>query len=667
MSVFKLLKLNIMNITELARILKITPQELRDQLPQQGFDIGQKAIKINPNVANKIIKNWPEIKRKIELSKKESKNIGEEKTENLKKVRKKILIPKQITVRNFAEISELPVNEILSILMKNGIFTSLNEKIDFETAWLVGEELGLNIEPVKEEKKNTNDSDVLHEILKKEDKKALLSRPPVIVVMGHVDHGKTKLLDAIRRTNVVAGEAGGITQHIGAYQVKRKNQLITFVDTPGHEAFTAMRSRGAKIADIAILVVAADDGVKPQTIEAYHIIKTAGIPFVVAINKTDKPDANIEKTKQELSQKLQITPEDWGGDVICVPISALKSIGIDDLLDMVILTAESEADKIKANPNSLAIGTIIESNIDKGAGPIGTLLVQNGTLRIGDSLIRKNINIGKVRDLKNFQGKKIKAAGPATPVQIIGFKIMPQVGDIVQVGEGIKIKNKKLKTAWQKQSDNKTKTEEKNDYKKINVIIKSDVLGSAEAIEESLMKLNTKKIKIIVIHKGLGHIGDGDIKRAEASKAIIIGFNVKTPPGIEDLARERKVEIKLYNIIYDIINDIKEEKKRILGKKIVRVDLGKLKVKAIFRSEKKMQIIGGKIIEGRAEAEALIDIERNGKIIGTAKMLSLKSGKEEVATVEAGEECGISLEPDIQIIVNDILLLYKKRSELNDE
>ena len=374
-----------MNITELARILKITPQELRNNLPQLGFDIGQKAIKINRNVANKIIKNWPVLKRQIEKRKEQEK---EQEEEEIKKAGANITVrvPNYITPKEFAGLTNLPIKSILSELMKSGIFASLNEKIDFETAWLVGSELGFKVKlATTEGEENKEEENKLKQALDKESEENLLARAPVIVVMGHVDHGKTKLLDAIRRTHVVEGEAGGITQHIGAYQVTRRNQAITFIDTPGHEAFTAMRSRGAKIADIAILVVAADDGVKPQTVEAYRIIEAAKIPFVVAINKIDKPEANIDKTKQELSSQLNIIPEDWGGQTVCAPISALKDTGIAELLDLVLLVAETEARSIKANPNSSAIGTIIESHIHKGAGAVATILVQNGTLKTADN------------------------------------------------------------------------------------------------------------------------------------------------------------------------------------------------------------------------------------------------------------------------------------------
>ena len=653
-----------MNITELARILKITPQELHDYLPQLGFDIGQKAIKINGSVANNIIRDWPRLKREIELKKAaaaaKEKTLTKEETGTTKKT---IAIANYITVRDLAAISGLSVNAILQVLMKNGIFVSLNEKIDYDTAWLVGSELGIEIkQQTTDETDSKKETNKLKDILSAEDKGKMNSRPPVVVVMGHVDHGKTRLLDAIRETHVIEGEAGGITQHIGAYQAKKKNQVITFIDTPGHEAFTAMRSRGAKIADIAILVVAADDGVKPQTVEAFRIIEAAQIPFIVAINKIDKPEANIEKTKQELSSQLNILPEDWGGKTICVPISAKDGTGIDDLLDMVLLIAEAETENIKANPASTAVGTIIESHIDKGSGPVATILVQNGTLKIGDQLMFDNINIGRVRNLKDYRGGNINEALPATPVQIIGLKAMPEVGDVIEVGAGEKIKFKNIKSSTATGAMNQSASIADNDenVKKINVIIKSDVLGSAEAIEESLMKINSKEVKVKIIHKGLGNISDGDIKRAEASKSSILGFNVKMPPNIEELAREKNIEVKMYNIIYDLINDIKDQLKQMTSPIYKRHDLGELKVLAVFRTEKNNQIIGGKVVSGKIENNTSVEVLQNKEVAGVGKIIRLQSGKQDISTVDESQECGLQYEGEPIIKAGDILRVYKE-------
>ena len=651
-----------MNVTELARKLKITPNELREHLPGLGFDIGRKAIKINSNVARKIIKNWSKLKKQIEQKKlQEQKEIEEEKNIEKAAIKKTVSVPSLISVRDFSTLTELPLNAILAELMKNGIFSSINEKIDYDTAWLVGSELGLDIKREKEKKQEKKQENKLLKALAAENKDKLLARPPVIVVMGHVDHGKTKLLDAIRKTQVAEGEAGGITQHIGAYQIKRQGQAITFIDTPGHEAFTAMRGRGARIADIAILVVAADDGVKPQTIEAFRIIEAAKIPFVVAINKIDKEGANIDKVKQELSSQLNIIPEDWGGKTICAPISALKNTGIDDILDIVLLTAKTESENIVANPDAPAIGTIIESRVSKGAGPVATVLIQNGTLRKGDQLALNNINIGKVKCLNNYKGKKIDSAGPASPAQILGLKGRLEVGDMIEVADGLKIKHKKIRGMAKEESSRVLlQKEDDENIKKINLIIKSDVMGSAEAIEESLMKINTDMAQAKIIFKGLGNIAEGDVKRAEAVNGKIISFNVKTPPAIEELAREKNIVIKSYSIIYDLINDIKEEMQKIVEPTFNRVDLGKLKVLAIFRTDKGGQILGGKIIEGKAEKNSLIDIYRDKEFIDSGELTGLQSGKQDVSSCEADQECGLQFKGSGIIQEGDVLHFHKQ-------
>ena len=657
-----------MNITELARILRISPQELRDMLPQLGFAIGQKAIKVDNNTAKKIIKDWPYLRREWEQKKNEANKKKQD--EVLPKEKKTIAIPPVITVRAFAETAGIPINRVLAELMKNGVFTSINEKIDFDTASIIGENLNLDVQAsVKEELSDDKKEDrKLADIIAGENKKDLKDRPPVIVVMGHVDHGKTKLLDSIRKTNVIAGEAGGITQHIGAYQVTRKGRVITFIDTPGHEAFTAMRSRGAKVADIAILVVAADDGVKLQTIEAFKIIEAAKIPYIVAINKIDKPAADVNRVKQELSTQLNITPEDWGGKIICAPISAKDGTGIEDLLDMVLLLAETEATSLKANPDAAAAGTVVESNMDKAAGPLATILVQNGTLRVGDQLCFNDIIYGKVKSLKNYKGESITEAGPSQPAKILGLKISPAVGDILNVGEGEKVKTKKIRVDSQA-SDVFTLTSEDNpDDKanKLNIIIKSDFLGSAEAIEESLLKLNNEKVKVKIISKGLGYITEGDVKRAEDSGAKIVGFNIRMSPAIEILIRERKVTVKIFSVIYDLIKFVKEEMQLLIKPEITRVDLGRLKVLAVFRTETNMQIVGGKVLDGVLQNDSLIEVKREGdNLVCTGKLTRLQSGKQDVKEVEKDQEAGLRYEGKPLIMVDDILVVYKEEKVID--
>jgi translation initiation factor IF-2 len=620
-------------------------------------------------IAKKIIKNWPIFVAQIEKKRIAEEALKREQEDAVEKEIKKIEINKFVTVKELAVLADLPVNTVLKELMKNGVFVSMNERIDFDTASIIGSSLGLEVllKEGKEEMKSGGGKEKLAGLISKEKDEELINRPPIIVVMGHVDHGKTKLLDAIRSTDVVAGESGGITQHIGAYQVVRKDQKITFIDTPGHEAFTAMRSRGAKVADIAILVVAADDGVKPQTIEAFRIIEASKIPFIVAINKIDKPDADINKTKQDLSSKLNIIPEDWGGKTVCVPVSALEKTGIDDILDMVLLSAEMEASNLKANPDSKAVGTVVESNIDKGAGPVATVLVQNGTLRVGDQLCYNGVIYGKVKSLKNYRGEEIEEADPSTPARVLGLKMLPEVGDVLEVGEGEKLRVKKITAKNKSENQTISNIEIEDDSSKLNLIIKSDFLGSAEAIEESLMKINTKKIKVKILHKGLGNVNEGDVKRAEDSNAQIIGFNVKIQPQTENLIREKNVKVNVFSIIYDLIKYVKLEMKNIYKPQVIRKDLGRVKVLAIFRTENSLQIVGGKVVEGVIESNSLVEIWRGEEFIDKGKVEKVQAGKQDVNQVEKGQECGLKYEGKPLVQVDDILHFYKEEEEEIDD
>lgn len=653
-----------MNITELARLLRISPQELRDLLPEMGFAIGQKAIKVDNNTAKKIIKEWPRLRREWQFKKEEK--LREKEDEVLPKETKTVFVPTVIAVRDFADLAEIPVNRVLAELMKNGVFTSINEKIDFDTAMIIGENLNLDVKEAEagtftEEKEDQK----LENILAAEDNEAMIKRPPVIVVMGHVDHGKTSLLDSIRKTDVIAGEAGGITQHIGAYQIQRKGEMITFIDTPGHEAFTAMRSRGAKVADIAILIVAADDGVKQQTIEAFRIIEAAKIPYLVAINKIDKEGADIERVKQELSTKLNITPEDWGGKIICSPISAKAGTGVEELLDMVLLVSETEGESLKANPLSLAAGTVVESNVDKTMGPLATILVQNGTLRVGDQLCFNGVIYGKVKSLKNHNGEEVESAGPSTPVKILGLKVSPAVGDILSVGEGERLKFRKIKSSGSQAPVNFSEEKKDDNVPKLNIILKTDFLGSAEAVEESLMKLNGERVKVKVLSRGLGYITEGDIKRAEDSGAKVIGFNVKMPTGIENLAREKMIEVKMFSIIYDLTQYIQEEMQLLVKPEIKRIDLGRLKVLAIFRTENESQIVGGKVLDGVVRNNSFVEVKRGDDFIVSGNITQLQSAKQDVNEVEKDEECGLKYEGKPLIEEGDILNFYQEEKIIN--
>lgn len=667
-----------MNVSELARKLNIPQQELREILPQIGFDIGAKAIKVDNVIANRILRNWSRLYRQY-LN--EQQKLREEKEKELKAQRimaegvKTIHLHSFITVKDFALKLDEPLIKVMQELMKNGVLTTLNEKIDYDTASIIADEFGYKTELIKEKEIAEEHGNIISEIIANEDKSLLRSRPPVVVVMGHVDHGKTKLLDTIRKTNVVAKESGGITQHIGAYQAvksisnidgKKEDRLITFIDTPGHEAFTAMRSRGAKIADIAVLVVAADDGVKPQTKEAIKIIQQANLPMIVAINKIDKEGANIEKTKKELSD-MNLIPEDWGGNIPCLPISARVGTGIEELLENIILTAELNEDKIKANPKSQGVGTVIESHINKGEGPVATIIVQNGTIyrneyiNIGDDIY------GKIRSMKNHLGEELEKAEPSTPVKILGLRILPRVGDIIttsleKVGKSLKKKNFSKVTEgldWHKESD--SQNTEKSYEKELNILLKTDVVGSLEAIVESLAKIESTEVKINIVKKGLGNITEGDVITAKTDNAIILGFNVILTQEAEKLALENDIEFHKYKIIYELLDFIKGQIALLTEPKYEEIPVGKMQVLAIFREERQSMIIGGKVIEGEIKADSIIKVARGNKIITEGKLTDLESAKQKVTVCTQGQECGIKYEGKPLIKGGDVLEVYIKR------
>lgn len=669
-----------MNITELARNLRTTTNELFEHLPNMGFDIGRRAIKVDDRIAARIMRAWRPYKDKLAL---EQKKLQDEK--KIEEIREQgpIKIPSVMVVRDFAALLDLPVNKILTELMKNGVATSLNERLDFETAAILAEDMGIEVVLDEDEKIDPiKQSTTIKEILEKQTDGVMQKRPPVVVIMGHVDHGKTKLLDAIRDTHVIESESGGITQHIGAYQAwatpkdnKNKKEIITFVDTPGHEAFTAMRSRGAKIADIAILVIAADDSIMPQTIEAYKIIEQAKIPMIVAINKIDKPEANIEKVKQDLSPQLNLLPEDWGGKTICVPISAKQNTNLDQLLEMILLVSEMEEEKIKANPHTTAAGTVIEAHMDKGEGPVATILVQNGTLKVGEYITIDDMVYGKVKTMKDFHGERILQAEPSTPVKVLGLKIAPRVGDIIQSSQEAKMANKKIKREKFYQSSTiasgsvvsqkkrRNKNDDETEDKQINIILKADVLGSLEAIIESISKIEQQEVKVNIISKGLGNINEADILRAESCDGLVIGFHALPTHQAKALADDKQIEIGQYKIIYKLLDDIKAKIEAKISPEIIKHDLGKFKVLVFFKKDKDNQIVGGKIIEGMIEKNAEINIWRNDEIIGKAKFINLKSGKEEVKEVALGQECGLEVESKEPLEEGDILEFYREEKK----
>jgi translation initiation factor IF-2 len=655
-----------MNITELARRLRISTQELRDKLPLLGFDIGQKAVKIDDRLSGRIVRSYREYldreKQKAEYLKR-----TEKKEERASLPGQKLEIPSVLTVKDFASLLDAPVTQVIADLIRNGVMASMNQRIDYDTAAVLASDLGF--EPVElslEDKIDIDREKRIKEKLSTEEASEMQARPPIVVVMGHVDHGKTMLLDTIRKTNVVSGEAGGITQHIGAYQVVKKNRKITFIDTPGHEAFSAMRSRGAKVADIAILVVAANDGVKPQTVEALKIAQAAEIPIIVAINKVDLPDANVEKTKQEIAQ-YNLLPEEWGGNTVCVPISAKLNQNIDVLLENVLLVADLNEDKIKANPAGEFIGIIIESNVSAGEGPVATLLVKNGTLRVGDYVVMNDILYGKIRSMKDYKNKVLKTVGPSMPAKILGLKVAPKVGDILERTDDPKRVKKAKVYAMQHQDEtfirrNGENSDEKDpNVAKMSLILKTDVLGSQEAIIEALKKKENKFIKVDFVSKGLGNITESDVLSAEATGALILGFNVLLAPGAESLAKEKKVDLKIYKVIYALMEDVVAKMQLIVKPEIVREDLGKLEAKMLFRKEAGSEVVGGKVISGKVEPNSLVAVIRNGEFITSGKIKEIHVGQMVVTDVLHGQECGLMFIGQPIVEPGDILEVYKEK------
>ncbi|TSC94933.1 MAG: translation initiation factor IF-2 [Parcubacteria group bacterium Athens1014_10] len=645
-----------MNVTGIIRKLNTTKEEFFQGIKELGFDIGDKAIQIDDRVAKKIIQRWKEIKEKIKEEKTEE--VLEEEPSSVKAMGgKKILIPDFITVHDLADKLNLPVTKIISELMKNNIIATINERVDFTTASIIAEDLGLKIEKGEEEEKKEEID--LKELIKEKEGSKLKPRPPVVVVVGHIDHGKTKLLDSIRETNVAGKEAGAITQHIGAYQVEKKGRLITFIDTPGHEAFDAMRARGGKVADIAILVVAADDKVQPQTIESIRIIEKEKLPFIVAINKIDKPEADIERIKKELSE-LNLIPEDWGGKTICQPISAITKQGIDDLLDLILLVADMEKEKFLANLEREAIGTIIEAHLDKGEGPIATALIHTGTLKISDQILINKI-YGKIKALKDWQNHNIKEVPPGMPAKILGLKGMPQVGDILEVIRDKKLLKKRIKELPENYKKETRTMDAKNEKNVLKLILKSDALGSQEAILESLNKIKNAEVEVKIIKYGLGNVTAIDALEADASQGKILGFNIAISAGAEKIAQEKNLDIKTFKIVYDLIDWVNEELTKLLKPEILKITTGKLEVLAIFRKESNYIVIGGRVKEGKIEKKTKVKIIRDNKEIGEGFLAQLQSNKIEVSEVKESQECGMKIEKFNDIQTGDTLEGYKEK------
>lgn len=581
--------------------------------------------------------------------------------ERARKQQLKITIPDSITVGELASRLKVTATDVIKKLMGLGVMATINQEIDFDTASLVAEEMGAKVEKevvVTIEERLIDDSD--------DDDTNLEPRCPVVVVMGHVDHGKTSILDRIRNAHVTDTEAGGITQHIGAYQVNVNGQDITFLDTPGHEAFTSMRARGANITDIAILVVAADDGIMPQTVESINHAKAAGVSIIVAINKMDKEGANPDRIKEELT-KYDLVCEDWGGDVICVPVSAKTGMGFDELLENVLLVAEVK--ELKANPERLAKGTVIEARLDKGRGPIATLLVQNGTLHTGDVLIA-GTSVGRVRVMTNDKGRTVKSAGPSVPVEITGLAEVPSAGDIFNA-----VEDERLARELVEKRKHEAKEEQFNSYKKVTldnlfsqiaegeikelpIVVKADVQGSVEAVKQSLEKLSNDEVRVRVIHGAVGAVKESDVMLASVSNAIIVGFNVRPDPVAAENAVRDGVDIRLYRIIYDAIEEITTAMKGMLAPKFRDVELGRIEVRQVYKISNVGMVAGSYVLSGKVTRGCQIRVVRDGIIIADDKISGLKRFKDDAKEVAEGYECGISLERFSDVKEGDIFEAY---------
>ena len=571
-----------------------------------------------------------------------------------------VVISRALTVKQLADILGITGIEVIKHLMRNGIMANINQVIDFDSAAAVATDLGYE---VKEEAQSAEGDVEKYDI--KEEKKAQKPRPPVVTIMGHVDHGKTKLLDTIRQTNVMDTEAGSITQHIGAYQVEVHGQKITFIDTPGHEAFTAMRARGAKVTDIAILVVAADDGVMPQTVEAIDHARAADVPIVVAINKIDKPDANVDRVKQQLADN-NLLIEEWGGDIVCVPVSAKRGDAISDLLDNLLIVAEVQ--ELKANPARPAIGVIIEASLDSSRGSLATVLVQTGTLSIGNNVVVGG-TWGRIKAMFDDNGKRVRKAGPSMPVEILGLNSVAHAGDLLTVfsserearveAQRRQAERDKIGVSRAPRLSNLFAQIQEGQVKELDIVLKTDVQGSLEPIRSSLERLGSDKVKVRLVHSGSGNITENDVMLAVASKGVIIGFNTRPEPGAKLLADQEDVDIRCYDVIYKLVEDIEKAMTGLLEPTYVDVVEGHAEVRAIF-NVRQGKIAGAYVTDGKLSRGAMAKVLRGGEVIHESSISSLKHFKENVREMTAGFECGIGIEGLSTVEIGDVIESYRK-------
>jgi len=634
-------------------------QKYEDIAPANNMNDYQKKQKLNQK-SKQYRKKKPQGMRAKSKKETEAQRLARI-AEQRKKQQIKITVPEEITVGDLAKLLRMTATEVIKKLMSLGVMATVNEVIDYDTAEIVATELGAKVE---KEVVVTIEEQIIEEEV--EDDENAVTRPPVVCVMGHVDHGKTSILDAIRHTEVTSTEAGGITQAIGAYQVDVNGQKITFLDTPGHAAFTAMRARGAMATDIAVLVVAADDGIMPQTVEAINHAKAAGVEIIVAINKMDKEGANPDKVMQQLTEH-ELVPEEWGGDVICVPVSAKTKMGIDKLLETILLVAEMA--ELKANPDRQAKGVVIEAKLDKGRGPVATLLVQNGTLNAGDILVAGTA-VGKIRAMTDYHGKPIEKAGPSVPVEIMGLDSAPMSGD-----EFNAVSDEKLARALVEQRKAQAKEEEfklfqkvtldtlfdtisEGEMKELNIIVKADVQGSVEAVKQSLLKIENDEVNVKIVHGAVGAVSESDVMLAEASKAIIVAFNTGVDQIAADNAKRDGIEIKQYDIIYDAIEDIERAMRGMRAPKYRDVDTGEVEVREVYKISSAGTIAGSLVTSGTIKRDGKVRVIRNGKQIADVKLANLKRFKDEVKEVSSGYECGISLDGWDDVQAGDILQAY---------
>jgi translation initiation factor IF-2 len=621
-------------------------QDLRSKARDKGFFISPRANKVDNFLARQITEALA------------PKPVAPASTEPI--IKKKVKLPAFIKVRDFADLLKLPVTSVIKILIKNGVMATINEEVDFDTASIVAQDLNFEVATEADQTQKEFGLGFLQEILKAEKEENLKSRFPIVTIMGHVDHGKTTLLDTIRKTKVAEGESGGITQHIGAYRVQKNGKWITVLDTPGHEAFSEMRARGANVTDIIVLVVAADDGVRPQTLEVINRAKFTETPMIVAINKVDKPGANVIKVKQELAG-VGVLTEEWGGKTIAVEISAKQNMGIDNLLEMILLTAELE--NLRANPNGKTVGTVIESRMTQGKGSTATVIVQNGTLKIGD-IVAAGVAFGRVRSLDDEKGRKLKDAGPSIPVQISGLSETPKAGDILQVLETLdEARHIAMSAKRKEQSHRFARHGLAGDLttKSLNLILKADVAGSLEAIKQSIAKLKNDEVKINILSEGIGEINESDILLASSSKATVVGFRVKTNSKAEGLAKQSKVTIDSYDVIYELLEDVTTAVIKMFTPELEKIAYGTAKVLAIFRTEKGMMIVGGKVLSGELRKNSRIAIFRNDVELGRGEILELQQTKVMAKTIGVNEEFGIKLKTPVKILEGDVLESFEEK------